>query len=266
MPRVSASDLLRAHTLVPPVEAQNRIVDLMGAVDAYVAAADARVEAARAARNALLSELLANPADDWTSVALGEAVRIRIGRTPPRNAPEYWTSDQVRPFCTIADMTGPVVEETREGITALAEEQGKAKRVPRGALLMSFKLSIGRLAIAGRDLFPNEAIAWLEPRSALLDTDFLMAALSVQDLTAASGRAVKGATLNSKSMAAIRIDLPPLGEQQRIVGIVASAEGFLSASEQAARSARSVRASLLTDLLSGAHEIPASYDRFLEAA
>ena len=60
--------------------------------------------------------------------------------------------------------------------------------------------------------------------------------------------------------------LPPLVEQHRIVEIVSSMDEVIQSTEQAVVKAQSLRSGLLSDLLSGEHEIPESYDRLLGAA
>jgi len=148
--------------------------------------------------------------------------RIQIGRTPPRKEARYWTQDLERPFCTIADMADRHINPSREGVTQAAESEGRAKRVPAGALLMSFKLTIGRVGFAARDLFPNEAIAWLSSADPALNEEFLALWLEAQDLSQGSGRAVKGSTLNSDSLRAIPVMVPPLEVQRRIVDLIGS--------------------------------------------
>lgn len=177
--------------------------------------------------------------DGWRETTLAEVADIRIGRTPPRDQPRYWTSDLARPFCTIADMVGTLVRPTREGVTERAEVEGKAKRVPAESLLLSFKLTIGRVGFADVDLFPNEAIAWVEPTSPDVDKSYLGLWLAQQDLAKEAGRAVKGNTLNSTSLRAIRVVLPPLSEQRRIVDLV-------DAVDRAASAASGVRARAAT--------------------
>lgn len=91
--------------------------------------------------------------------------------------------------------------------------------------MFSFKLSIGETAFAGRDLFTNEAIAGLFPLDARqLEVRYLQHALSVVDYDALTGHAVKGRTLNSKTMAQIPLILPPLDEQHRIADLMGTAE------------------------------------------
>jgi restriction endonuclease S subunit len=62
------------------------------------------------------------------------------------------------------------------------------------------------------------------------------------------------------------LHLPSFTEQRRIVEIVSSMDGVIQTTEQALTDAKNLRSGLLSDLLSGNHEIPASYDSLLGAA
>lgn len=142
---------------LPPLDEQRRVVDLIAAVDDAVEAAEAEADTAKTARDEMLTAMLA-ARDGWRETTLGEVATRTIGRTPPRNDPSMWSTDTERPFVTIADL-GPNRSVTaREGVSELAEARGYAKRFPAGSLLLSFKLSIGRVGVADRDVFTNEAI------------------------------------------------------------------------------------------------------------
>lgn len=166
--------------------------------------------------------------DAWRRTTLGEVADIMIGRTPPRNDPRYWTTDLSRPFCTIADMTTSSVNPQREGVTELAVREGKARPVPAGGLLLSFKLSIGRVGFAARELYPNEAIAWLQPRSRDVDPRYLGHWLEHSDLTENASQAVKGKTLNSSTLQQLPVALPARLEQRRIVDLIGNIDGAAS--------------------------------------
>lgn len=163
----------------------------------------------------------------WEMVRLAEVSTRTIGRTPPRKEARYWTADpSERPFCTIADMRGRFVSGGSEGVTDLAEREGKAKRVPAGSLLLSFKLSIGKVGFTDRDVFPNEAIAWIQP-SPMITQPFLALALESVDWDSLGGRAVKGKTLNSGSLDAVQLPLPPLVEQRRLVDLIGAIDDVI---------------------------------------
>jgi type I restriction enzyme S subunit len=191
-------------------------------------------------------------------------VQIDIGRTPPRGEKKYWTTDLTRPFCTIADINGRVINPAREGVTELAETEGKAKRFPAGCLMMSFKLSIGRTGIAGRDLFPNEAIAWLRPYDENeVSLAYLRIYLPIHDYSAAVGRAVKGNTLNKKTLATLNIPVPPPDEQARLTHLITTVEDHVEALRTQVINAGKLSNSLLRDVISGAQDMPSSYDALL---
>ena len=105
--------------------------------------------------------------NDWQEVTLGEICSIEIGGTPSRSDERYWWksgSNSIRlPWVSISDMKGKVITDTKESITEIGASQSNCKHVAKGTLLMSFKLTIGRLAFAGRDLYTNEAISAIKP-------------------------------------------------------------------------------------------------------
>lgn len=168
----------------------------------------------------------------WPTVALGEVCEIVVGRTPPRRESEFWVGG-TEPWLSIADMNqGARITETKEKITASAARAGK--RIAEGTVLLSFKLSIGKVAVAGIPLFTNEAIAALPIRDPeVLDADYLRHALASRDLTSESNRAAMGSTLNRAMLSAILFPLPPLAEQRRIAAILNRAEELRSARARA---------------------------------
>jgi type I restriction enzyme S subunit len=200
----------------------------------------------------------------WEELELGTVAGIEIGRTPSRKDPNYWTKDLARPFCSIADMDGVLsVRPVREGVTEKAEREKKAKRVPAGALLMSFKLTIGRTGIAEVDLFPNEAIAWIQPNEDIVLRDYLRLYLPTIDFEQYIGVAVKGKTLNKDSLKALPVIVPPVLEQRRMVDLVASIDSAVLAAREQEAALHGLRGSVIAALIGG-REIPDSYDWLLD--
>ena len=167
----------------------------------------------------------------WQEVALGGICQIEIGGTPSRSEDAYWwksNEDGERlPWVSISDLQERVITNTKEGITRLGLERSNAKRVPQGTLLMSFKLTIGKLALAGRDLYTNEAIASLHTSDSIYP-EFLYYGLQYWDLTANTDQAVKGVTLNKQKLQEIPCLLPPLPEQKKIAEILSGIDKVIS--------------------------------------
>ena len=71
--------------------------------------------------------------------------------------------------------------------------------------------------------------------------------------------------LNVTTVARLEVPVPPMAEQKRIVRVAAQIDAYGDRLVDVAANSRRIRQGLLQDLLSGAHEIPASYDRLLAA-
>ena len=133
--------------------------------------------------------------DGWRWVRLGDVCRIVIGRTPSRRDSRFWGGDHM--WATIADITASdgIVHATKEGITEAGATLCRGRLLPAGTLMFSFKLSIGKMAFAGRDLFTNEAIAGLFPLDAeRADKHYLRSALALVDYGDLTGHAAMGRT------------------------------------------------------------------------
>lgn len=163
----------------------------------------------------------------WEIKRLDDLCQIELGKTPYRGDKSFWDTEKETEnvWLSIADMLntdGDVVSDSKEYITDKAAKISKI--VKKGTLLLSFKLTLGRLAFAGKDLYTNEAIAALTIRSEkMIDKYFLYQFLTLFDWDAASEGdvKVKGKTLNKAKLKEIEVHYPKsLPEQQRIVAIL----------------------------------------------
>ena len=186
----------------------------------------------------------------WQTKKLGELCEIELGRTPARANAAFW--DEKREtgnvWLSIADLLKAednVVVDSREYVSDKGAEI--CKLVPKGTLLVSFKLTLGRLAFAGRNLFTNEAIAALTIfNERELSKEFLFYFLHFFDWVGAAENDVKlkGMTLNKAKLKEMDVHFPKtLAEQQRIVGILDEAfEGIATAKANAEKNVQNARA------------------------
>lgn len=174
--------------------------------------------------------------ESWKVSRLADVCEIRLGKTPARGNHAYWEGDNS--WAAISDLNDGILTETKEFISEAGVSECGCKIVPVGTLLFSFKLTIGKMAFAGKPLFTNEAIAALPIKSDVkLDPKFLFYALKVVPLREGVSDAAKGATLNKTSLAEIQIPVPPLAEQRRIVARVEALTRRLDAARQARQAA-----------------------------
>ena len=164
--------------------------------------------------------------NNWQTKKLGDLCQIELGKTPSRSNGTFWDREKTTTnvWLSIADLLNSednIVSDSKEYVSGKGAKICKV--VKSGTLLVSFKLTLGRLAFAGRDLFTNEAIAALTIKSKKdLSKEFLFYFLSYFDWNSATDGDVKikGRTLNKEKLKEILIPLPPLMGQQRIVAIL----------------------------------------------
>ena len=195
--------------------------------------------------------------ENWKTIKLGDLCRIELGKTPSRSNPKYWDKDRdtKHVWLSIADLpnkTSALVHDSKEYLS----DEGAAisKIVPKGTLLVSFKLTLGRLAYTERDLFTNEAIAALYLQGDSITQHFLYWYLTFFDWQKATEGdvKVKGKTLNKAKLKELAVLAPPLPEQERIVSILDKAfEGIdkaIAQTEQNLASARELFESYLNNI------------------
>ena len=157
--------------------------------------------------------------DTWEWVRFSSVVNYSIGKTPQRKATEYW-NNPTHSWVSIADMvTDGHISKTKEGVNDYASDKiFKGKKSPAGTLLMSFKLTVGKVSLLDIDAFHNEAIISIYP---FVDDDktmtsYLFAVMPLLSKLGETKTAIKGNTLNSDSLDNLWIPLPPFNEQKRI--------------------------------------------------
>jgi type I restriction enzyme S subunit len=267
MPRTSSADLATLPVLLPPLPVQKRIVDLVASVDAYIESLQAQVDAARAARHAVLRDLLSAAGDDWTETTIGSVADVVGGGTPSTKVAEYWNGDIIWLTPTeIVAIDGGVVMDSSRKISPVGLQRSGAKMLPVGTVILTSRASVGFVALAGCPLSTNQGFQSLVPMPGA-DSRFLMywvQANREEFVSRSAGSTFK--EISNGNVCSIRLALPPLNEQRRIVDVVLSMDEMISTAERALSDARTLRSGLLANLLSGEHEIPESYDRFLGAA
>ena len=149
-------------------------------------------------------------------VKLGEICEINIGKTPSRSEKSFWNGE----FCwlSISDMKSKFLSQTKEKITDKAINSTNMKIVRKGTVVMSFKLSIGKVAILSEDMYTNEAIAnFVIKNNYDILTDYLYYALQSLKFDHLGDRAVMGKTLNKVKLNNLSIVFYEPNEQRKIV-------------------------------------------------
>jgi len=189
--------------------------------------------------------------DGWTADHFCNLVDYSLGRTPPRNSPDYW-KDGIYPWVSISDMTPyGVIQETAEKVSQRAfDEVFRGRLAPEDSLLMSFKLTIGRISRLGVPAFHNEAIISFKPDPDKISPEYLSYYLSQINYRDYQDTAIKGQTLNKGKLDSLEIALPPLPEQKAIAHALATVRRSIEAQEHIIQTATELKQALMHKLFS----------------
>ena len=161
--------------------------------------------------------------DTWAWCRFLTIVNYRIGKTPARGETAYWHPASI-PWVSISDMKEyGLVQNTKERISNEASKVF-GDIVPKGTLLMSFKLTVGRTAFLDINAFHNEAIISIFPYAAPeVMKRYLFYTLPLLANMGDSKDAIKGKTLNSNSINNLLIPVPPVATQKAIINKIQEA-------------------------------------------
>lgn len=264
VPGLNRDRAYSAQVNLPPLQEQQRIVDLIGSLDDAIKGADTATEAARLTVTELRRHLLA-PKDGWRKASVEDMChKITSGGTPNRNVPGYYTSDPSGiPWVKTSELVGGVISDTSEHITKDAVSGSSAKLLPAGTVLMAMYCigTLGSVGILGREMTCNQASCAMIPDTEIVLPEILSYLLAndrahLENIS--TGAAQRN--INAGTVRALTYSLPGLAEQLKIVDLVVTAEGVVKGAAATAVAHRTARSEILTALLSGKHEIPESYD------
>lgn len=161
----------------------------------------------------------ANP--DWQQLGGPNGLcDIVIGGTPDTKKREYYGGEHL--FAKIADLTAcetMEIHETEERLTDAGVQKSTVKLVPKGTVLFSFKLSLGKVAITGRPMYTNEAIAAIIPKDGRVLPKYLYYVLPRIPVPGAR-KAAKGQTSSKGRLAKAKIPVPSIPEQEALIAMM----------------------------------------------
>ena len=160
---------------LPPLQTQHRIANILSRYDSLIENYQKQIKLLEEAAQRMYKEWFVDfhfPGHETTKIVDGvpegwekkkaiDFFEMSIGKTPPRAQKQWFTEgNNGIPWVSISDMKDTMfVQNTSEELTHEACEKHNVKIVPKGTILLSFKLTVGRVAFAGRDVCTNEAIA-----------------------------------------------------------------------------------------------------------
>jgi type I restriction enzyme S subunit len=145
----------------------------------------------------------------WRMGKLNEVAKIEIGRTPPRLEEEWFSKDEKdNKWISIRDMgqSGIYIFNTSEYLTNDAIEKFRIPVIPENTVVLSFKLTIGRLAITTEKMLSNEAIAQIN--STEFPPEYIYLYLKTYNWGSLGSTSSIATAVNSKTIKEMEILIP----------------------------------------------------------
>jgi type I restriction enzyme S subunit len=196
----------------------------------------------------------------WKVAPAGSIFDMSIGRTPPRKEPQWFLDgSEGVPWVSIRDMGtfGLFSNATSESLSESAVGRFRVPVVPPGTVLMSFKLTVGKLCIASEHLATNEAIAHFRTRDAQSPSPaFTFLWLSNFDIESLDSTSSIATATNSNQIKQIKFLLPDTEVLEVFQSQVAVMFEKIQILSKQTATLMQIRDSLLPRLISGELEIP----------
>ena len=179
----------------------------------------------------------------WQTRSLGDLCQMIGGGTPSKDKTVYYSGDI--PWATVRDMRSEVITQTECQITKEAVRCSATNIIPRGNVVIATRVGLGKVCLLGQDTAINQDLRGIVPIDPkVLSVRFLfwwLKSISDSIVTEGTGATVQGVKL--PFVKSLQLPLPPLPEQQRIVGILDEAfDGIATAKANAEKNLQNARA------------------------
>lgn len=203
---LNANQFGRIEIPLYSIETQQHIVDTIGSIDDLIDTNNKIIESLSAYCDKLFKKI---DYIDFKSYELGELFDIKIGRTPPRAEKEWFNCEPSIKWISISDMCDKFkfIFKTKECLTIRAVSKFNVPIIPKDTLIMSFKLTVGRLGITTEDMLSNEAIAAFNTDNLVL-RNYVLFYLSNFDFKSLGNTSSIANAINSKIIKTISIKVP----------------------------------------------------------
>jgi type I restriction enzyme S subunit len=186
---------------------------------------------------------------EWEVLSLEEVtVDLIGGGTPSTSQPEYWDGDI--PWMTSANLIERVVHHGMRNITEKGLRNSATNIVPKGSLLISTRVGIGKVGIAEIDVAISQDLTGLVPDKDKADVEYLYWAIlnkSSQLSGLSQGSTVKG--LTREYVRNLKLPLPPLAEQKKIAEILSTLDQAIGKVDEAIEKTQKLKKGLMQELL-----------------
>ena len=252
--RVQQSVLDELVLNVPPLEEQKKISLVLCALDQKIALNNEINDNLQQQVMALYRKMFIESTNAARrECRADEYFDISIGKTPPRKEPQWFSENSAdRVWVSISDMgsCGLFIANSSEYLTHEAVEKFNVKVVPDNTVLLSFKLTVGRIAITDGEMTTNEAIAHFKTNKPEVN-EYLFCYLKDFNYQTMGSTSSIATAVNSKIIKGMPFVVPTDGELEAFHGFAGPVFSMIKSNQRENSRLAALRDTLLPKLMSG---------------
>lgn len=254
MPSINTKLLGEVEVSFPEYASQKKIAALLSSLDNKIELNQKINDNLEQQAQSLYKQcFIDTPNSSRQSCRVDEYFDIAIGKTPPRKQPEWFSFEKGNiTWISISDMgsCGVYISDSNEYLTADAVEKHNVKIVPENTVLLSFKLTVGRIAITTSPVTTNEAIAHFKTDNSKI-VEYLYCYLKAFDYNSLGSTSSIATAVNSKIIKSMPFVVPTDDELHSFYSVVAPLFACIRKNQSESTHLVSIRDSLLPKLMSG---------------
>ena len=184
------------------------MVDILGSIDEKIENNEFLIQ--KIEEKILLEYDRINTFEPLSEAVMSDCFDITIGKTPPRKESHWFTKNSTDvKWLSISDLGKSSVFcfDTSERITPEGISKYNVKVVPKNTVVLSFKLTVGKVAITGCDMATNEAIAHFNSSNHYL-LEYLYCYLKRYNFDTLGNTSSIATAVNSKTIKAMQFFIP----------------------------------------------------------
>ncbi len=256
VPTLNRNDIHGIKVALPKPQEQQAIAEALSDVDDLIGSLEKLIAKKRAIKTGAMQQLLTGKQrlpgfeGEWECTTLGNIIdKIIGGGTPSRSNPIYW-GDEI-PWVTVKDFSTFNPCHAQESITGVGLKNSSSNMIPKGTLITSTRMALGKAVIYEVDVTINQDLKALFPKDCLINEFlyywFQFNEREIDEL--GSGSTVKGISLpDLKSLGFI---LPSTKEQQAIADVLSDMDAEIQALDAKLNKTKAIKQGMMSELLTG---------------
>ena len=254
VPSLRTETLNRLELEIPDLNDQEAVLSILEPIDKKIKLNEEINKNLEQQAQALYRELFVNVTSNQRRICRAEEYfDIAIGKTPPRKEQQWFTTNPSDvTWVSIADMgsCGTYICKSSEQLTQEAVDKFNIKIIPNNTVILSFKLTVGRIAITHGEMTTNEAVAHFKTDKPFIN-EYLYCYLKDFNYQTMGSTSSIATAVNSKVIKAMPFVIPTDDEISRFHSIAHPMFEQILSNQLENVSLVGIRDTLLPKLMSG---------------